>query len=207
MKLKQSPSKAARTPSVASQELTIRKEPASDLLRRLGHAGLQSGESLQRPNGIQAPPTLPSIIEQWNAAVGCKTSEVALELLAQIVRLDHPNVETMSDEYTNTLLMKATAMVAELQPRTATEAMLAAQMVGAHRVAMTFLAEATKREDTVEGRDRNTLRALRLMRLFAEQVDAMAKLKGKSGQQHVVVEHVNVNAGGQAIVGTVIPGG
>jgi hypothetical protein len=113
----------------------------------------------------------------------------------------------MSDEYTNTLLMKATAMVAELQPRTATEAMLAAQMVGAHRVAMTFLAEATKREDTVEGRDRNTLRALRLMRLFAEQVDAMAKLKGKSGQQHVVVEHVNVNAGGQAIVGTVIPGG
>jgi len=45
------------------------------------------------------------------------------------------------------------------------------------------------------------------MRLFTEQVEAMAKLKGKSGQQQVVVEHVNVAAGGQAIVGTVIPGG
>ena len=45
------------------------------------------------------------------------------------------------------------------------------------------------------------------MRLFTEQLEAMAKLKGKSGQQRVVVEHVNVAAGGQAIVGTVIPGG
>jgi len=49
-------------------------------------------------------------------------------------------------------------------------------------------------------------RALRLMHLFAEQVDAMTKLKGKSGQQRVVVEHVTVAAGGQAIVGTVVPG-
>ncbi len=45
------------------------------------------------------------------------------------------------------------------------------------------------------------------MGLFTEQVETMAKLKGKSGQQRVVVEHVNVAAGGQAIVGAVMPGG
>ena len=45
------------------------------------------------------------------------------------------------------------------------------------------------------------------MRLFTEQLEAMAKLKGKAGQQRVVVEHVTVAAGGQAIVGAVIPGG
>ena len=45
------------------------------------------------------------------------------------------------------------------------------------------------------------------MRLFTEQVEAMSKLKGKSGQQRVVVEHVTVAAGGQAIVGAVMPGG
>jgi hypothetical protein len=45
------------------------------------------------------------------------------------------------------------------------------------------------------------------MRLFNEQVETMAKLKGKGSQQRVVVEHVTVAAGGQAIVGTVIPGG
>ena len=45
------------------------------------------------------------------------------------------------------------------------------------------------------------------MRLFNEQVDTMTKLKGKGGQQRVVVEHVTVAAGGQAIVGNVTPGG
>jgi hypothetical protein len=68
---------------------------------------------------------------------------------------------------------------------------------------MMFLTHATKPEDSSEGRDRNVLRALRLMRLFTEQVDAMTRLKGKAGQQRVVVEHVTVNRGGPAIVGAV----
>jgi len=55
--------------------------------------------------------------------------------------------------------------------------------------------------------DANVLRATRLMRVFNEQVETMAKLKGKAGQQRVVVEHVTVAAGGQAIVGAVPPGG
>ncbi len=55
--------------------------------------------------------------------------------------------------------------------------------------------------------DRNVTRAVRLMRVFTEQVETMAKLKGKSSQQQVIVEHVTVAAGGQAIVGTVIGGG
>ena len=44
------------------------------------------------------------------------------------------------------------------------------------------------------------------MRLFNEQVDTMTKLKGKGGQQRVVVEHVTVAAGGQAIVRDRDPG-
>ena len=47
------------------------------------------------------------------------------------------------------------------------------------------------------------LRATRLMRIFTEQLDAMAKLKGKSGHQKVTVEHVHVHKGAQAIVGAV----
>jgi hypothetical protein len=33
--------------------------------------------------------------------------------------------------------------------------------------------------------------------------ESSPKLKGKIGQQKVVVEHVNVNAGGRAVVGTI----
>jgi hypothetical protein len=139
-------------------------------------------------------------------ALGCKTSETALALLEQVMALEHPTT-TMDPARVNTIWMNAIAMLTELQPATATEAMLAAQMVGTHRAAMMFLTNATKPEDSVDGRDRHVLRALRLMGLFTEQVDAMSKLKGKSGQQRVVVEHVTVAAGGQAIVGAVMPGG
>jgi hypothetical protein len=44
------------------------------------------------------------------------------------------------------------------------------------------------------------------MHLFLEQLEAMAKLQGKSGQQRVVVEHVTVANGGQAIVGAITRG-
>jgi len=98
-------------------------------------------------------------------------------------------------------------MVGELEPASATEALLAAQMVGAQRSAMKFLRRALLEDQPSEGVDRNVNRAVRLMRLFNEQVDTMSKLKGKSGQQRVVVEHVTVAAGGQAIVGAVMPGG
>ena len=141
-----------------------------------------------------------------SAALGCKTSETALALLGQVIALDHPTTKT-EPEHINTIRMSAIAVLAELQPTTATEAMLAVQMVGTHRAAMMFLANSTNPEDSFDGGDRNVLRALRLMRLFTEQVEAMSKLKGKSGQQRVVVEHVTVAAGGQAIVGAVMPGG
>jgi hypothetical protein len=41
------------------------------------------------------------------------------------------------------------------------------------------------------------------MRLFVEQLEAMARLKGKTREQKVTVEHVHVYEGGQAIVGAV----
>ena len=92
--------------------------------------------------------------------------------------------------------MTASAMFAELEPPTATEVMLATQMVGAPRLAMRYLASAKMDGQTVQGAGRaQVLRAARLMRIFNEQLETMAKLKGKGGQQRVVVEDVTVSAG------------
>ena len=44
------------------------------------------------------------------------------------------------------------------------------------------------------------------MTLYAKQLETLNKHRGK-GQQKVTVEHVNVAAGGQAIVGNVDTGG
>jgi hypothetical protein len=97
----------------------------------------------------------------------------------------------------------ALQLFVELHPTNATESMLAIQMVGVHDATLVFLKDATLKEQTSEGRDRNVLRTTRLMRLFLEQIEAMQRLKGKAGQQKVIVKHVHVNEGGQAIVGTV----
>ena len=79
-------------------------------------------------------------------------------------------------------------------------------MVGSYRLAMKFMQSAILPGQTPQSADANVLRATRLMRLFNEQVETMAKLKGKNGQQRVVVEHVTVTNGGQAIVGNVTRG-
>ena len=81
--------------------------------------------------------------------------------------------------------------------------MLAVQMVGVYETAVRFLNRAVVNGQTMDGIDANVMRSYRLMRLFLEQVEAMQKLKGKTGQQKVTVEHVHVHEGGQAIVGAV----
>ena len=95
------------------------------------------------------------------------------------------------------------AAIAEMAPQNATEAMLATQMIAAHEAAMMFLNRATVDGQYPANIDANVLRALRLMRTFGQQLEALQKLRGKTGQQRVTVEHVHVHEGGQAIVGAV----
>jgi hypothetical protein len=111
---------------------------------------------------------------------------------------------SFKDEGERTLCAIATML--ELKSGNLAESMLAIQMTGVHFAALKFLKNAALKEQTFKGMDANVLRATRLMRLFNEQLEAMAKLKGKTGQQKVTVEHVHVNAGGQAIVGTITAG-
>lgn len=90
-------------------------------------------------------------------------------------------------------------MMLEFKPESVTEAMLCTQMVGVHHAALYHLSQASHGGERSES---YLLRATKLMQLFHEQAEAMAKLKGKTGQQTVRVEHVHVH-GGQAIVGAV----
>lgn len=180
--------------------LPLKKEPVLDLLQRLNEGEVHRRECLPAANPGESSFVVPHAA-LLNAALECATTEVALGILNQVVALEHPETENL--EEVHDLSINAIAMLAELQPTTVTEASLAAQMVGTQRLAMTFLKRSTLVGLTTEAIDANTLRATRLMHLFNEQVETMGKLKGKVGQQRVVVEHVTVNRGGQAIVGAV----
>ena len=98
------------------------------------------------------------------------------------------------------------AVVREDGPATESREKIAAEleeMFSRHEAATVFLRRTQPDRDTGDEAEANVQKAVRLMRLFNEQIGVMAKLKGTASQQKVTVEHVHVHQGGQAIVGAV----
>ncbi len=96
----------------------------------------------------------------------------------------------------------ALGLLAGIAPRDEAEGMLAVQMVAAHNMAMA-MARRTLKTDRVDWMATYTNLAAKLMNVYTRQLKALARLRGQTGQQLVRVEHVTVQAGGQAIVGAV----
>lgn len=92
--------------------------------------------------------------------------------------------------------------VAALAPRDGMEVMLCSQLVALHSQSMDFLRRGALPDQTTDGVDRNINRATKLLRAFATMTECLRTYRG-GGQQKMTVEHVTVQAGGQAIVGTV----
>jgi len=92
--------------------------------------------------------------------------------------------------------------VASLKPRDGLEVMLCSQMVALHSQGLEYLRRTMFPEQTNDGVDRNVNRATRLLRTFAILAESL-RAHRSGGKQTVTVEHVTVQAGGQAIVGTV----
>jgi hypothetical protein len=75
-------------------------------------------------------------------------------------------------------------------------------MISVHNAAMEFLRRAMLDKQTVDGINMGTKRATALFNIFAKQINTLMRYRG-GGKQTVTVQHVQVDAGGQAIVGTV----
>ncbi len=80
------------------------------------------------------------------------------------------------------------------------------QMIACHAASLECHRRAMLPEQTVEGRQVNLTAASRLSRTYVALLEGLSRHRGK-GQQVVRVEHVTVQAGGQAIVGAVTQGG
>jgi hypothetical protein len=90
-------------------------------------------------------------------------------------------------------------------PKDELEGLLAVQMMGVHSLARNVSSVRhgkTGEDQTTYGMDANINRATKLLRTFTTQMEALNRHRGKVGQQ-MVVGNVNVNEGGQAIVGPV----
>ena len=117
------------------------------------------------------------------------------------------NAQWRPDSAKLTQQVEATrAAMMGMKPRDALEGMLIGQLIASHNAAMECYRRAMIPGQTFEGRRENLNQANKLSRTYAALTEALDRHRGK-GQQHIRVEHVNVHAGGQAIVGAVTPGG
>ncbi len=93
------------------------------------------------------------------------------------------------------------SLVIGVEPKDQVEAMLAAQMAAVHNATMTF-ARYLAHVENIPQQDSAERAFNKLARTFASQVEALKRYRSK-GEQKMIVEHVTVNEGGQAIVGNV----
>lgn len=99
---------------------------------------------------------------------------------------------------------EAVLLVAEIAPRDALEGILASQMAATHIAIMRHAGQLAnaKHLETIELHERILTK---LSRTFTAQMEALRKHRN-GGKQVVTVQHVNVEDGGQAIVGNVTTG-
>ncbi len=86
------------------------------------------------------------------------------------------------------------------------EAMMITQMIAVHEMTLLMSEKALITEQPNEFVEQNVNRVTKLTRSYSALVEALNKYRTK-GQQKITVQHVNVENGGQAIVGDVNQGG
>jgi hypothetical protein len=176
----------------------MEKKPAKQVAgkapgeRAIGARVVKSGGALV--------PALDITREKFLESTGVQSIGVATILTGQVSSA----IDSHADEVSR--IRVALDLLGEMAPRNATESMLAVQMIGVHSAAVEAIRRSLLPNQQSWAVDAETTRGVRLMRLFTEQLGAMAKLQGRAGQQKMTVEHVHVHAGGQAIVGPVAGG-
>jgi hypothetical protein len=96
----------------------------------------------------------------------------------------------------------ALALIEGVAPRNEIEGAIAVQMACTHAAAMSVLARFRGGGGTEHRVAALASAAARLLRAYSVQVETLRRLR-HGGDQHVRVEHVHVNEGGQAVIGNV----
>ncbi len=132
-------------------------------------------------------------------ATGTNDPELAQWLLNQVCETLWLPAE-LSDEERLQRFQPVIAVLCGIKPQDEVEGMLATQMVATHAAAMECLRRSMIQDQDFKGHDNNLRHAEKLMSIFAKQLETLNRNRGK-GQQKITIEHVNVESGGQAMVG------
>lgn len=112
------------------------------------------------------------------------------------------NVTSKEEVDYKALKQEARENVAALNPKDNVQMMLAAQMISIHITQQRMMLFVNNAYDA-DAIAKYTNTITKLSNVFIQQVNLMKKLKGEV-EKKIIIEHVNVNSGGQAVVGSVI---
>jgi hypothetical protein len=195
-KIATKPARAKIRKAAASEAATVETLPASPLPEPVKPtAGV--AQCPVPPELDKSEPQLKhlggSIHDEWNQALCNQVLNAA----------KYPQNATPEDKAK--LYFSHLAFLTGVNPQDVIEGMMAAQLFASHAASMECYRRAMLPDQSLEGRTANLVQAAKLTRANASVVEALAKHRNK-GTQKVIVEHVHVYAGGQAIVGNVVPG-
>jgi hypothetical protein len=131
-------------------------------------------------------------------ALGIADMHFVHDYLGGVVNVASPG--KVDDKAINSML----GAIAGLKPRDEAEAMLCAQMVATHGLAMTF-ARRLWNIDTIQQQDSAVNGITKLTRTYVAQMAALKHYR-TGGEQRVIVQRVDVREGGKAVVGVVNSG-
>jgi hypothetical protein len=202
MKAKASKTKAVTTP----YEPKPREKAAIDAYhaRRAGKAPSPNLKITKGQEQVRVEPDHPDNATGSRLlmnALGTTTPAFYEGLISQLV-----NASGKGQEPDEGAVNFSLSVIKSIQPQDEIEAMLAAQMAAVHMASMTF-ARRLAHVENLPQQDSAERAFNKLARTFTTQLEALKRYR-TGGQQKVTVEHVTVQAGGQAIVGNVShPGG
>jgi len=126
--------------------------------------------------------------------------------LNELARLSKARKGSIGKEELLTKLNASLSIFTGMKPKDSVEAMMITQMIALHEMALLSSERALITEQPDEFVGKNVNRATKLCRTYALLAEALTKYRTK-GQQKITVQHVNVNDGGQAVIGDVNQGG
>ncbi len=136
--------------------------------------------------------------KQLRAALGTVSDafvDIALQHLERAARMPGDGPSDVS-------INGALAIIAAFAPRNEAEAALALQAACTHMVAMVMMARIGGGPGGPHRLPGLASAATKLLRAYCTQVETHRRLRG-GGEQKIIVKHVTVHEGGQAIVGAV----
>ena len=149
------------------------------------------------PHGFSIDHPDPELGEQLTAdALGVSDRDAVHGILKQLVKA---SVNGERPDEVNLSFM--ISMVKSIKPRDAVEAMLVAQMVSVHVMAMRCAYRLANAKDAAQQDSAGRLLS-RLARTFPAQIEALNRNRSR-GEPAITVQNVSVGDGGKAIVGNV----